>query len=241
MSTQPLFYKKIIPLNKEEHGNIFVEPIDNYNHTKKTNSLYIAAIEFTKACKEYPIVFSAAADDNIFPVVLLGLKKDENLYVGKKGEWDARYIPAYVRRYPFILASSSENGGGDFTVCIDESYPGFNIDKKGQPLFNDKGDESELLKQSVEFLKDYQNQIQLTTIFCNTLKDSAILDPMQANVELIGGEKFSLGGFMVINRTKLKELSQEKLADLVKTDQMELIFAHLSSLDNINSLMQRLT
>jgi len=157
------------------------------NIRKKTNSLYIAAIEFVKASKEYTIIFSTTADGNIFPVVILGLKKDENLYVGKKGEWDAQYIPAYVRRYPFILASSSENGGGNFTVCIDESYAGFNIDKKGQPLFDEKGNESDLLKQSVNFLKDYQNNIQLTTLFCNHLKEIDILEPMQANVELKGG------------------------------------------------------
>ena len=237
MSTQPLFYKKIVPLNKDQHHNLYVEPVKDFNHTKETNSLYIAAVEFLKACKEYPIVFAKSPqDDSVFPVVLLGLKGNQNLFVNKKGEWLANYIPAYVRRYPFILATDNTDGG-NFAVCIDESYPGFNIDKKGQKLFDKKGVESKLLQQSLEFLKDYQSQIQLTNLFCKTLNELDILEPMQANIEIKGGEKLSLAGFMGVNRSKLKAIKPDKLAELVKTDQLELIYAHLGSLDNINKLM----
>ncbi|MEE9551714.1 MAG: SapC family protein, partial [Gammaproteobacteria bacterium] len=173
-------------------------------------------------------------------VVLLGLKGNENNFVDKNGKWLADYIPAYVRRYPFILASNEDNGGSNFAVCIDESYPGFNTKKKGQQLFDDNGEESETLKQSVEFLREYQNHIQLTALFCNNINDLGLLEPMQANIELKDGEKHSMGGFMGVNRTRLKELPAETLADLVKSDQIELIYAHLNSLNNINTLMERL-
>lgn len=238
MSTQPLFYKKIVPLNKSQHGDLYVEPIANYKHTKDTNSIYIAAIEFLKASREYPIVFGKGTDNVIFPVVLLGLKSNQNLYLNKKGEWQADYIPAYVRRYPFILATGTGNGES-FAVCIDESYAGFNHDKKGQRLFNDKGEETNLLKQSVEFLKDYQNHIQLTALFCSNINELGLLEPMQANIEK-SGKKQVMGGFMCVNRARLKSLPQEKLSDLVKSDQMELIFAHLSSLTNLERLIKNL-
>jgi hypothetical protein len=238
MSTQPLFYKKIVPLNKSQHGDLYVESIANYKHTKDTNSIYIAAIEFLKASREYPIVFGKGADNVIFPVVLLGLKSNQNLYLNKKGEWQADYIPAYVRRYPFILATGSGNGES-FAVCIDESFAGFNHDKKGQPLFNETGEETDLLKQSVEFLKDYQNHIQLTTLFCNNINELELLEPMQANIEK-SGKKQVLGGFMCVNRARLKSLPQEKLSELLKSDQMELIFAHLASLTNLERLIKNL-
>jgi hypothetical protein len=63
---------------------------------------------------------------------------------------------------------------------------------------------------------------------------------MQANVERASGEKYSLGGFMGVNRQKLKDLKPAKLAELLKSDQMELIFAHLASLSNLNALMKRI-
>lgn len=89
-------------------------------------------------------------------------------------------------------------------------------------------------------MKDYQSHVHLTTLFCENLSKLNILEPMQANMEYANGEKGALGGFMGVNRQKLKELKPAQLAELLKTDQLELIFAHLSSLQNLNSLMKRL-
>lgn len=239
MSSQPLFYKNIVPLNKETHGDWSVEAVSNYKHTSETNSLYIAAIEFIKAANEYPIVFGVGEDESVFPVAILGLRKNVNLYLSKKGEWLANYVPAYVRRYPFILATGEESPG-NFTVCIDQDCPGFNNKGKGEKLFDEDGNESELLKNSVEFLKDYQNHIQLTTLFCNYIKELGLLEPMKADVKLADGEEISLGGFMGVNRENLKALDSETMENLVKTDQMELIYAHLISLGNIDSLTSRI-
>ena len=235
----PLFYKKVVPLNKEVHGELYIEGIEGYQHTRDTNSIYIAAVEFLQASREYPIVFAQSADGNVFPVVLLGLQKNENLFVDKNGKWKADYIPAYVRRYPFILASTDKEKT-NFTVCIDESYPGFNTAKEGKPLFNEKGEQLELLNQAVDFLKDYQKHVQLTTLFCENLSKLDILEPMQANIEMASGEKHSLGGFMGVNREKLKAVKPAKLVEMIKTDQMELIYAHLVSLANLNGLMKRI-
>jgi len=241
MSLQPLFYKKIVPLNKEQHKGLYVESTDNYSFAKESNSLYIAAVEFSRAATVYPIVFGTDSDGKIFPVVLLGLKRNENLFVDKNGAWNADYIPAYTRRYPFILAVNKTDGGEDqFTVCIDEGYPGFNTKKNGKPLFDTKGNESPLLQQAVDFLKDYQNQIRLTTEFCNNLSELGILEPMQANIEMKSGDKFAIGGFQCVSRDKLKALAPDKLQALVQSGQMELVYAHLLSLHNINTLMGRM-
>jgi len=236
----PLFYKKVVPLNKEVHSNLYIEGIEGYSHTKETNSIYIAAIEFLQITREYPIVFAKGADEKVFPVALLGLEKNSNFFVDDKGNWTANYIPAYVRRYPFILATADDTKA-NFSVCIDESFPGFNTAKEGNALFNEKGEQSEILDQAVSFLKDYQSHVQLTTLFCENLVKLDILEPMQANMESTTGEKSSLGGFMGVNREKLKALKPAKLAELLKTDQMELIFAHLASLSNLNSLMKRIS
>lgn len=234
----PLFYKKVVPLNKDVHGELYLEGIEGYQHTKETNSVYIAAIEFLQVSKEYSIVFAKGGDNKVFPVVLLGLKENQNLFVDDKGNWTANYIPAYVRRYPFILATPDEKQA-NFTVCIDESFPGFNTAKEGNPLFDEKGEQLDLLNQAVDFLKDYQTHVHLTTLFCENLSKLDILEPMQANMEFANGEKGALGGFLGVSREKLKALKPAQFAELMKTDQMELIFAHMASLQNLNSLMKR--
>lgn len=239
MSTQPLFYKKVVPLNKERHKNLHLEPVEGYVFACETNSLYIAAIEFIKAAGEYVIVFCKDADKTVYPVVLLGLKLGQNLFVDKKGKWHADYIPAYARRYPFILAAP-DSSNSNFTVCIDESFSGFNTAKEGQLLFDKKGKESAILKQAVEFLQDYQKNVQLTTLFCNNLEKLDLLEPMQANIQMKTGDKFAIGGFFCVSRKKLKQLKPEKLAELVKTDELELIYTHLASLNNVSKLLKKI-
>lgn len=236
----PLFYKQVVPLNKEVHGELYVEGIEDYLHTKDTNSIYIAAVEFLQVSREYPIVFAKGKDDVVFPVALLGLEQNQNVFIDKSGAWTANYIPAYVRRYPFILATADDTKD-NFTVCIDESFSGFNTIKKGKALFDDKGEHSDVLNNAVDFLKDYQNHVQLTTQFCENIGKLDILEPMQANIERATGEKTSLGGFMGVNREKLKALKPVKLAELLNTDEMELIFMHLSSLSNLNGLMKEIS
>ena len=240
MTTQPLFYKKVVPLNKERHKNLYLEPVEGYTFSQETNSLYIAAIEFIKSVGEYVIVFGKDAKNSVYPVVLLGLKANQNLYVDKKGKWKADYIPAYARRYPFILAIPEGSKNANYTVCIDEGFTGFNTAKEGQSLFDKKGKESPLLKQAVEFLQDYQKNVQLTTAFCQNLVKLDLLEPMQANVEMKSGDKFAVGGFQCVSRKKLKALSPDKLAELVKSDQMELICAHLLSLNNVSKLIVKM-
>ncbi len=239
-SPQPIFYKNVVPLSKEQHSQLFLEQVEGFDFANETNSLYIAAVEFSKAAREYPIVFGKDPNDVVFPVVLLGLRSNQNLYVDENGQWNAGYIPAYVRRYPFILAKGGSGAEQQFTVCIDEGHSGFNTANEGQALFDSEGEQTELLTQAVDFLKDYQSHSELTTLFCKNLLSLDLLEPMTANIEMSGGEKLSIGGFQCISRDKLKALAEDKLAELVKTDQMELIYLHLHSLQNVNSLMEKL-
>jgi hypothetical protein len=234
----PLFYKNVIPLSSINHKNHYIESSGNYKFAKKTNSIYIADIEFTKAAKEYPIVFAADQDKSVYPVVLLGLDRDQNLFVDKDGKWLANYIPAYARRYPFILARAGGDEG-NYTICIDDQYPGFNTEKKGERLFGRNGAHSEQLKKTIEFLKEYNNHTRATLALCAKLSELNILEPMKLNVETKNGRKLSMVGFMGVNRTKLKVLSQEHVNQLFKTDQLELIYLHLASLGNVEMLMQR--
>jgi hypothetical protein len=235
MQTQPLFYKRVVPLNREHHRDLYIEPEPGFNFARETNSVYVAAVEFLPASREYPVVFATAEDGQLFPVVLLGVRNNQNLYIDAQGQWRTKYIPAYIRRYPFILATDEANTR--FTVCIDESYPGFNTVKEGQPLLSESGEDGPLLRRSVEFLKDYQSQIVLTTEFCKTLQGLDVMEPVQANIALKSGEKFSLTGFQCVNKAKLKALSDTEIAGLVRSEYLELMYLHLQSLGNMNSLL----
>lgn len=128
MSTQLLIYENVVPLSKERHAKCSVEVGAEYAYTRKLNSLPLLATEFIQTAREFPIVFRVA-DNAIQPVVILGMKAEENFFLKESGEWAADYVPAFLRRYPFVFARSED--GKTFTLCIDESFSGFNNEGRG--------------------------------------------------------------------------------------------------------------
>src|SRR5690606_7709519 len=139
-----------------------------------------------------------------------------------------------VRRYPFVF--SSQDDGKTFTLCIDERFAGFNREGKGQRLFGDDGKPSSYTENVLKFLQEYQAQFQRTQAFCRKLTEHGLLESMQAQVTTQKGEKLSLSGFMAVNRERLKKLDREVLAQLIATDELELIYLHLQSMRNFNAM-----
>ena len=239
MTKQLLIYEQVVPINKDKHLNLSIKSEANYSFARSINSLPLTAVEIPSAAGEYTIVFTGNQENNlIMPSLILGVRNDENLYVNETGQWEAKYIPAFIRRYPFVFSSGNE--GKNFTLCIDEKFAGCNQDGAGERLFDSQGEQTQYLKNILGFLQEYQAHFQRTQIFCQKLKDLDLFEPMQANVTLKSGKKISLGGFMVISREKLKQLSDEQLAGLVRADELELIYLHLQSVRNFAQIVERL-
>ena len=236
----PLFYRDVKALSRDRHKGWFVEADRSFSFAAETNSVYIAGTEFGAAAREYAIVFARDAAGSPAPAVLLGLGPNENLLL-KDGEgWDARYIPAYVRRYPLILASADADSD-QFTVCIDEAFTGFNTASEGEQLIDKDGEHGELVANSVKFLEEFHKHTVLTTQFCKAIDEAGLLDDAQAQVALNSGEKFALSGFSCVTRDKLKALSAEKLKELFDAGYLDLIYLHMHSLANMDKLMQRMS
>lgn len=238
VAKQLLFYDTAVPLNPQQHGKWSVAVGEDLGFSRNTNSVPLMTVEFIAAAIEYPVVF-VAADNGFSPVVVLGIKTDQNLYLTDQGVWKAKYIPAFVRRYPFVFSSNAE--GSQFTLCIDETFPGFNQVDNGARLFDDEGKPTQYVQNVLTFLQGYQNEFLRTQQFSKTLQELGILEPMQAQISLDTGSVFSLSGFFCVNRDKLKNLPAEKLAELAKSDELELIYAHLHSLKNFELLNERLS
>ncbi len=229
-----LFYDKPIALNSEAHRNLKIKPSDDgFKFSGKTNSVLLAGVEFLEGCKHFPIVFAKVADQRVLPVALLGFRDAENLFVDADGRWKGEYVPAYIRRYPFVLAK--DDAGQQLTVCIDEAYPGFGADE-GQPLFNAKGESTDYLKGVLAFLQDYQLQLERTDIFLKTLQELDLLMDAAANVSLRGGERFSIAGLMMVDERKLQALPEAQIVRLFRSSELAWVYSHLLSLSNFNRM-----
>jgi hypothetical protein len=154
----------------------------------------------------------------------------------RDGRWHGRYIPAFVRRYPFVFSHSEDQ----FVLCVDEAFPGFNREGRGNRLFTDDGLPTPYVDGILKFLQDYQTHFLATRRFCHRIRDLGLLEPMHAEVSTGDGPSLSLGGFMAVNRERLKALPGQTLSDMAKTDELELIYLHLQSLRNFDLLRERL-
>jgi hypothetical protein len=237
MSTQLLIYETAVPVSSGRHAKASVEAGTGYAFTRKINSVPLMAVEFPQACPEYAVVFAQSGED-VVPVVILGARQSENLYLADDDTWRAKYVPAFIRRYPFVFSPSAD--GKTFTLCVDEAFQGLNYLGRGQALFNPDGEHTPYVDNVLKFLQEYRAQFVRTQAFCKKLKELDLLEPMQAQFTLGSGEKMSLGGFQVVDRKRLKVLSGETLQQLAANDELELIYLHLQSMRNFTEVKDRL-
>lgn len=237
MSKQLLIYENAEPVSAEAHRDISIRAGQSWAFASELNSVPLVAAEFERAGAEMPVVFAGEGDD-LTPVGLLGLEAGENLFLADDGSWRGRYVPAFLRRYPFVFAASGANGE-TLTLCVDAAYAGVNRDGRGERLFDAEGNRTQYLERMLQFTSDYQAQHQLTRAFCKRLNALSILEPAVATVNLADGRQMTLRGFQRVNTEKLRGLSDEQVTELFRTDMLGLIYFHLASLGQMNVLLER--
>ena len=237
MTKQLLFYEHAVAVSAARHADLCIETGAGYAFAAHASAVPLMAVEFIAAASEYAIVFTAAGED-VVPAVVLGLRTDQNLFVGQDAKWQAKYVPAFIRRYPFVFSTSADRK--TLTLCLDEPYAGLNRDGLGQRLFDEQRKPSAYTQRVLKFLQDFQAHFQRTRLFCQRLKELEVLEPMGVQVPGTGGEKLSIGGFMVASRKKLRDLPADKLVELAKSDELELLHLHLYSLRNFAGMKDRL-
>ncbi len=227
---QMLVYESAVPVNLERHRRWSLDFNGSYGFARKLPSVPLMAVEFPQAAADLAIVFSGSGD-GILPAAITGVRADENLLVGADGSWRGRYVPAFLRRYPFVFSTHDE--GKTFTLCIDEQFGGWNEEGRGERLYTDDDKPTAYVGNVMQFLQQFEAEFARTRAFCRKLDELKLLEPMQAQVELTGGERRTLVGFSAVDRNKRKALPPETLAELAKTDQLELVYLHLQSMNNL--------
>ena len=230
---QSLVYESAVPVSKQRHADFCVDMANNYNFSRDINAVPIVVGEFAKIAREYPIVFVNAAT-GVIPMAMVGLRDNENLFLSPEGSWDGDYVPAFIRRYPFVFSKKADDDS--FVLCIDEKCDGINSEGRGQALFKDDGEASEYLEKMLAFTTTFQ----ATERFASRLADLDILRPAEINFQLSDGKKAKTGGLLGGDRDRLSELDPEQLAELQKSGDLELIYTHLFSSSAVEGFSSRL-
>jgi hypothetical protein len=235
-----LFYERPVPLNRTQHKDLRLKGLQSLKFAANVHSVPLTGVEFALAARDMPILFAGASVEDAGPMALLGLRQNENLFVDANGVWEANtYVPAFVRRYPFVLAEKpAGQEGDDFTVFLDEAYEGFGSND-GDRLFKEDGTDSEILANAVNFLGEFQQHVGRTQWFMQQLRKHDLLEPRNIRLEK-DGKTINLNGLFVVNENKLRELDEKTAHEFLREGVFGWIYSHLLSLANIDRAAQRL-
>lgn len=229
----PLFYKSPTPLDAKLHAKLALKKDFGLGFTQKVNAVPVNLIEMPQICHVYPIAFSP--DENATPVAILGIRDNENLFVNDKGHWeDDIYVPAYIRRYPFIFSEMPDSD--QLSLCMDMND---DVMEEGgeQKFFDDEGKPSQLSQNALEFCKSYHAAAQHTVAFGQELNKSGILVERQAEINIGDGKRINFSGFRIIDEKKFAELDDKTFLEWREKGFIPFLYAHLFS----GAQWQRLT
>lgn len=236
-SPLPLLYKELVPLNSRQHGGWRSRTTDKATWLTNQHAIPLTVDEFAQAQRHFPIVF--AAGSNPVPLALMGLNEGANVFVGEDGSLaDGIYVPAYARRYPFLLAKLSVENG-DLSLCLDPTTDLVGEFSDGTPLF-ENDNPSESCKATLDFCERFEIAGQKTERFVAELAEHDLLIDGEVTIQPEGGERpFVYRGFRMVDEGRLRALDGAVLHAWNRSGMLPLIFFHLASLPLMRDILAR--
>ncbi|CAG1018500.1 hypothetical protein BURC_03284 [Burkholderiaceae bacterium] len=235
-------YREPVLLDSKLHRHKRLKGLSDFGVTRNMHAVFLTATEFPQAALDFPIIFINTGErldsgkPMVSPVALMGLTAGENLRVTAEGRWDARYLPAFIRRFPFLTAGVK--GSDAPGVFVDAAWSGFS-DTEGEPLFDEQGQPTAALKRAIDFLKRFDDEQQRTRRFCVRLTELDVLKEMQADATMPSGENIKIEGFLTVDEEKLNALPDPVVLELHRNGMLMLLQVHLISLANVRDLVER--
>jgi len=235
----PLLYSALEPLSSNIHGKMKIRSVDKAPVVAATHAIPATVDEFPLLARHYPIIF--AIGDQPVPLALMGLTEGVNAFLDENGKPLAEdlYVPAYVRRYPFLLARLRPDSD-ELSLCFDPTVGAIGDFEDGERLFDEDGQPSNATKAILEFCEQFETAGQRTAAFVEDLKKSGLLMDGEVAIQPEGASQpFIYRGFQMVDEEKLRELRGDELRKFNQSGLLPLIYAHLFSLSQIRDLFAR--
>ena len=231
-------YRQPTLLNYVTHRHLKLARLADASMADGMHACFLAATEFAMAAREYVIVFAGAEADGISrvqPMVLLGVAEGENLFV-EGTQWSGRYVPAFIRRYPFWTVKLE--GASGPAVMYDAWWRGFS-ETEGDPLYEAENRPAPRLLEALQFIESFEVEALRTQAFCARLGELGLLREMTASVTLGDGKQLALNGFFTVDEDKVRALPDAVVVELHRNGMLAAIHFHLMSLGNLQALADR--
>jgi hypothetical protein len=234
----PLFYNGLEPLSSDTHGNWKVRQQQTAPFLIGQHAIPITVDEFPLVQRFMPIVFSVG--DDAIPLALMGLNEGVNVFMDDEGKLTENnfYVPAYVRRYPYMLARLRPDAE-ELSLCFDPTSQTIGAFDDGDPLF-ENGQPSELTKSILGFAEQFEQAGARTQNFMKELREAELLMEGEVSIQVQEGQPpFIYRGFQMVNEEKLAGLRGDQLRKMSQSGMLPLLYAHLFSLSLMRDIFAR--
>ena len=231
----PLLYNDVAPLSSQEHAGFKLQIRPKMPFLTETHAVPVTIDEFVVVQRHMPIVFSSG--DNPVPLALMGLNQGVNVFLDENGELSGNpvYMPAYARRYPFLLAKLREESE-ELSLCFDPTTDIIGEYDEGEALFED-GEASETTKSLLQFCEQVETSGHRTVSFVEELQKAELLMEGEVSIDTPNSDKpFVYRGFQMVNEEKLKEIRGDLARKFCNNGMMPLIYAHMMSLQLVRDI-----
>jgi hypothetical protein len=234
----PMLYNNMVPLSSQEHRNWRVRPLQTLEIIAGVHALPLTVDEFPIAQRYFPIVFSTGPDS--VPLALMGLNEGVNTFVGADGKFkEGTYLPAFMRRYPFLLARLTEQSE-ELSLCFDPTAGLLGEFEDGVRLFNDEGEPEQAVKDMLGFCEQFEIAAQRTTGFMKDLEETGLLEEGELTIGVPSSEQpYVYRGFRMVNEEKLRDQRGDQLRKQSQNGMLTLLYAHLFSLSLTSEIFSR--
>jgi SapC len=234
----PVFYRAIEPLQVNVHGKMKVRSVVDMGEIARTHAVPVTTDEFPVVQRHYPIVFSIG--DKPVPIALMGLNEGVNVFLDDKGQPHnpSIYIPAYIRRYPFLLARLRQDSD-EMSLCFDPTSGSVGDFEDGQALF-DGETPSQATQSILEFCEQFEAAGQRTASFVDELQRMGLLMDGEVAIQPSGANQpYIYRGFKMVDEEKLRDLRGDELRKMNQNGMLPLIFAHMFSLSQMREVFAK--
>lgn len=234
-------FKTLEALDTQQHAQLCYRGVDSYAFAQQVSWAPLACSEIIQAAREMPVMFTTG--EHVRPVALMGLRRDTNALVSRDGRWKGRYIPAHLRRYPFVLGATGK--ADEFVVMIDRAAPHFSLAdeqvESALAMFEDGQPVPEgIVEQARTFLLDFYHELEQSERWLAPLKEHDVLVERQLTLTRDGKKEVAVNGFAMVDVARLNALDDATLAAWARNGLLGLVFAHLHSQTNSNGLIHAL-
>jgi len=225
-------------LNNVDHKDVRI--ITERSAEYGDNVMYVMTFpfEFRSVQAFYPILIHRDQRGELYPVALFGFETGENLFLDETG-WHARYVPAMIRRQPFLIgfeAASSPGGEQRRMLSLDTGSPRVSKER-GEPLFEPLGGRTPFLEEMANLLETLYQGAELNKKFVAALQEHGLIESVTFDIALDDGSRNQLLGFYVVDEDKLRELPDAALGKLSREGFLMPLFMMLASTANVRTLV----